>query len=225
MSEIVWLASYPRSGNTLLRVILNDCFDMVAGSKYDESNAYGPLQKLIGLERATRSPIVKTHDHPESADPAIFIVRDGRASIVSYWHYLNEYSASKSFWKSLRRNTRKSLWRSRSTPLNKIIKGDVAFGSWSDHFRAWSPEVRPNTLLLRFEDYSADPEAAIEALAAFLNIRPKRAFSKTFAELRMADRKFFRCGDNDGNLRELRGNDLALFDSLHGPLMRHLAYR
>ena len=201
---MIWLASYPRSGNTLLRTILNDCFDVVTGSKYPEADTYAPHRQLIGLERGLPSRLMKTHDHPTDDAPAIVSVRDGRASVVSYWHFLGDYSEP--------------------VDLRNVISGSVGFGSWSDHVRAWNPETRPDTLRLRFEEFSVDPEVAIEALATFLNLRPLRRFDKTFDDLQMVDAKFFRSGDNAANIRELSGDNLALFTEVHGPTMRHLGY-
>lgn len=204
MSSIVWLASYPRSGNTLLRAILNECLDVVAGSKYDEGQNSSPMNELLGKSRGFQSQLVKTHDHPESDAPAIVAVRDGCASIVSYWHYLTDYVAP--------------------VQMEEVIKGNVGYGSWSDHFRAWDPERRPNTLLLRFEDFSVNPEIAVEAAAEFLNVRPLRSFSKNFADLQRLDPKFFRSGNNASNIQEMADDDLSLFSDLHGPLMKQLGY-
>src|SRR5258708_3341660 len=35
-SPVTWLASYPRSGNTLLRIILKRCFGLTSQSLYDD---------------------------------------------------------------------------------------------------------------------------------------------------------------------------------------------
>src|SRR5215475_2275599 len=98
---IVWLASYPRSGNTLLRQVLKCCFDResyedlgpVAGgapSPWKETDVPGEVRALWGhresnedratfYERCTRSAevvFVKTHDVPLDEQKAIYIVRD-----------------------------------------------------------------------------------------------------------------------------------------------------
>ncbi len=42
---IVWLASYPRSGNTFFRVILNSIFDIKTYSIYDDKGDIGADEK------------------------------------------------------------------------------------------------------------------------------------------------------------------------------------
>jgi len=39
---MIWLASYPRSGNTLLRVILKHCFGLSSQSVYHDSEFTDP---------------------------------------------------------------------------------------------------------------------------------------------------------------------------------------
>ena len=41
------------------------------------------------VRRSPETYVIKTHEPPATNDPAIYIVRDGRSVIVSYFHYLN----------------------------------------------------------------------------------------------------------------------------------------
>ena len=104
----IWLASHPRSGNTPLRIMLNECFRIVAGSKYDESLGNPSLRHLIGIDGTSRSNVIKTHDYPEEDCPAIYLVRDGRAGIVSYFHYYKNFVEER--------------------PMINFLKGEVKFG-------------------------------------------------------------------------------------------------
>ena len=101
----IWLASYPRSGNTLLRTMLKQSMDM-------DSYSDGATTKSIGFSKtsnasfghldyagswdsfydlATTSDAIffgsKTHLPPRDQQPVIHVVRDGRRSIFSYWRY------------------------------------------------------------------------------------------------------------------------------------------
>src|SRR3954464_8946304 len=97
---IVWLASYPRSGNTLLRQVIKKClglhsFESVGRLKheYDDRDptwkeVCGSLQNREDREafypRATNSAetvLVKTHEPPLDAQKAIYVVRDGRLAL------------------------------------------------------------------------------------------------------------------------------------------------
>src|SRR2546426_9088857 len=99
---ITWIASYPRSGNSLLRLILKDVFGLRTKSKYNDNTSvpwYEDMIELMGqdpldlpwpdaLPQLRESPdehLVKTHDGPETNDKCIYVVRDPRATVVSYW--------------------------------------------------------------------------------------------------------------------------------------------
>ncbi len=207
MKKHIWLASYPRSGNTFVRTILKECFDLRAESKYED--------KMPGMQAAdsfegsdthsVEHPLItKTHEAPENDDPAIYIIRDGRAAIVSYF-YFNRYFGA-------------------TVPVEAIIMGAVGYGSWSDHYRAWNPLNRPHTLFLKYEELITETEEAIENIAAFIGVRPVRQFSKTFEDLHKTNRLFFRIGDNDRNIAELTDSQLELFAQHHGKVMQELGY-
>src|ERR1700712_341432 len=105
-APVTWLASYPRSGNTLLRTIRNGCFDHPSQSIYEDADLSDPeLSQLVGHEpvgadapafiaraaQAGRSLYVKTHEMPPAdRHPAIYVVRDGRSAVVSHAHYVRE---------------------------------------------------------------------------------------------------------------------------------------
>src|SRR5262249_16232902 len=94
---IVWLASYPRSGNTFLRVALHALYGVPTYSVYDDDD---PVAQRAGpaLLASPPSPapppamrdspgthFVKTHKRrkPDGC-PAIYLVRDGRDAVVSH---------------------------------------------------------------------------------------------------------------------------------------------
>jgi hypothetical protein len=202
----MWLASYPRSGNTFLRVLLNAGFGTKVTSKYDEdysafSESFG---EALGQASPERFQIVKTHDVENDDVPAVYIVRDGRASIVSYYHFCRRFEFERS--------------------MESIIRGETPFGSWSDHFRGWDPFNRANTLLLRFEDVVARPDDTLDKLAVFLGAPPTGRFQGDFATLHATSPDFFRSGSNARNLAELNSEQQKLFDVLHGELMFELGY-
>src|SRR5438270_5605135 len=99
----VWIASYPRSGNTFLRIILERVFSLPSYSVYYSEGGKHRDASAEALQDAPRLPadwksrvtdsvtappvMIKTHDLPADSGPAIFIARDGRAAIHSYYHY------------------------------------------------------------------------------------------------------------------------------------------
>lgn len=238
---IVWLSSFPRSGNTLTRIMLHRIFGIASTSEYmperpdyaADAAAGAPgsaaalgrgrrIAKLVAdgayypyrgsfaefVAEARLSPervFIKSHAAPRDDEPAIYIVRDGRAAVVSLFHYLAA--------------------RNEPRTMRDVIAGDgTEAASWSGHLAAWQPLTRPNTLLLHFEGLVAKPDSAIAALSHFLGIAPGAAWHNHQAEVAAVDGAFFRGGSNARNLSELTASDEALFWSLHGSWMRRLGY-
>lgn len=222
---IVWLASYPRSGNTALRAILYRAFGVHTHSMYDDktdigsrhemSEAVGHLSHNLDPEtfyaQATETDkriFIKTHDAPPDDAKAIYVVRDGRSAIISYFHYLKHFSAEDTA----------------RTSVADITLGECYFGSWSDHFDAWSPYMRKNTLLIKYQDIAKNPAAVIKELAAFIGLPVLNSKLTSFEELQKIDSEFFRSGSDKRNIAELEGNNLDLFWFMHGELMVNLGY-
>jgi hypothetical protein len=199
----IWFASYPRSGNTLLRIIMNEAFGIKSGSIYPEAPT-GIWAKRVGFAKYTlrlrRRYGMKTHGYAQDQAPAIYVVRDGRAAVVSYFHWLRA--------------------EGEAPTLEDIISGKVWAGSWSAHVSAWSS--RPNTLLIKFEDLIGDNEYACRQIGDFLGIHG-RATLPDFAELQAMSRTHFRSGNNQANIAELASH-IDQFDKVHGDAMRQLGY-
>jgi len=154
--NIVWLASYPRSGNTFLRTILWQCFGLRSGSIYpNDLDRNRKLEEYVGHiehgpDRQIRFPengipLVKTHEYAEDNNPAIYIIRDGRAACVSFLKFYNG-----------------------RLPLEAIIEGQHRFGTWSNHVQSWNPWERPNTLLLKYENMTNNLPAILASISEFL---------------------------------------------------------
>jgi hypothetical protein len=238
---IVWLSSFPRSGNTLTRIMLHRVFgiastseymperpdygaDAAAGApgsvaaagrgrrlaKHVADGAYYPYRGqfpefVASARRSAERVFIKTHAPPRDAEPAIYIARDGRAAVVSLFHFLAA--------------------RGEPRPMRAVIAGDGSdAGLWSRHLSAWQPESRTGTLLLRFEDLVARPERPIAALSDFLGVPPRAAWRNPLGEMTALDGAFFRGGSNARNLAELSPADETLFWDLHGAWMRRLGY-
>lgn len=220
LAPVTWLASYPRSGNTLLRIILNHCFGQFSQSIYDDHEFSDPVVSgLVGNEPVGRDPLafinraaradrklfVKTHEAPGGdAHPAIYIVRDGRAAAVSHAHFLREVIGIKA-------------------ELRDVITGKFSM-SWSEHVKTWALSGRPNTLVVRFEDLAAAQPKTLQAIAAFIGRPLSREFDVSFARLHARSPAFFRRGSDRENIAEMNREDLDLFQSLHGEVLRQMGY-
>jgi hypothetical protein len=217
----VWIASYPRSGNTFLRIILQNVFQLpsysiyqVEGDRHDDPSA-DALEKAHHLPRNWRDvltdnpeapPIpIKTHDLPCSDAAAIYIARDGRAAIHSYYHYHKKFAFEQ-------------------PSLTEVIAGACQFGSWSEHYWAWRPKTRPGTLLLLYDDLVGRPQEIISQLAQFLQLTPGDTKLPAFEQLQQRLPAFFRRGQNTDYLQEWSPGQMALFNELHGSAMEDLGF-
>lgn len=221
---IVWLASYPRSGNTLLRTILYQTMGLDS-----TSDEMGEIEKF-GLAESTHSNtgavelevdwtdyyrcamnsedvfLVKTHRQPRDDQPAIYIVRDGRQSLVSYARFHQRFTPEP--FPSL---------------LDLVIGGDF-YGDWSDHYRIWSK--RPNTFVVRYEDLVRCEPMILTDIAKFVRYSGSIApWINPFDKLNQQSPDFFRSGgaawEGDSAWSQMIN---AVFFYLHGDLMVELGY-
>lgn len=225
----LWLASYPRSGNTFLRILLRHRY--AVRSVCTEFERDGPAPRTFRKSAiltpdyaGADDPVVpnvtglKTHALPSNAnDPALYVVRDGRDSLVSYAHF--------------------ALTEVKGLSLDEITPGQVAnkvrdlilfprlnYGTWSRNVEAWIN--RPNTIVLRFEELVSRPAEVVDRAVGELGLRlPINSDSiPSFEELHRASGKFFRRG-TVGTWPEIFSGDLhALFWKHNGAVMERLGY-
>lgn len=220
MARIVWLASYPRSGNTLLRTILRQCYGLYSSSIYPhDMGGNRALEQMIGhLERRQdgsfrfppRQPVlIKSHERPRDANPAIYVIRDGREVCVSFWHHASQSPGAVA---------------PRGCTLRNIIEGRTRFGSWSEHVRVWSPDDRGMTLLIKYENMVENLYDAITKIGEFLGREPVHKALPTFEQMKQIRPSFFRAGTNRTWHDEMSEEDVDLFWELHGDTMRRYGY-
>lgn len=210
IDELIWLASYPRSGNTFLRTVLWNCFGLKSASVYPQDmGKNSQLMNYVGhIEHSGNGKIVfpsgapkllKTHEFPKNDKPAIYIVRDGRAACASLFHFYNG-----------------------AISMENIIAGKHRFGSWSGNVEAWAPWNRPNTLLLKYESLRDNLEQTLEIISGFLK---KPILNKTVPsreDIAGKDGKWVR---KRSNWRDDYSEDLLnLFYQINQDSMRRLDY-
>ena len=203
---IVWLASYPRSGNTFFRSLLNSLYNEAAYSVYNErtiermgmASILGPRKPpgtVAEMQRAERVFFVKTHELPSDESPAIYLVRDGRDASVSQAHFLIGGPMGVPRRASVRvRAAWKLLGYNRYV---RTLEGVVSSGEWQDHALAWTGNHRSGpTFVLRYEDLISDPvrrtQEALEGVGMFLE--PRLGTPLTFDALHARWPHFFRRG-------------------------------
>lgn len=225
---IIWIASFPRSGNNLFREALYRIFDVKSGSVFPEPLGADPYLDDVSLHlregaldsiRELEAPVfVKTHRLSEADDtsPAIYLVRDGRDAYVSYAHFVR--ARGEPAFTSL----------SYDEALASLLeREDHPYGSWSSGVRAWSRRPAP-TAIVRFEKLVEDPATAVgeavESIGVSLGPGNPAGEMPPFQELHAQNPIIFRRG-KVGSWRSELGADLEeRFWELHGPQMLVMGY-
>jgi len=169
-----FLVSYPKSGNTWTRFLVANLVHK------DGPVTFANIESIVPdnvkntrreLQRIPRPRIVKSHEY---FDPrykkVIYIVRDPRDIVVSYYHYhLKTRVIADGYPMDLY--------------VTRFLADEVdAYASWKDNVSTWlaTRESDPSFLMLRYEDMFLQPVVEMQKIANFLNIE------RTVAELNAA---------------------------------------
>lgn len=233
----IWLASYPRSGNTYARLLLQHHFGIDAlpewGREPGQEFYECELTSTLNTRRGSRVYTMKTHSLVKDGSPAIVLVRDGRDALVSNAH------AQKDLWKA--QGSFAELLARRMDPNDVLGWREVAGFSiaapiavahsadWSAFYEHWLSGVRGPTRLVRYEDLVRRPLAVIwDALAGVLGrlvvphaLEPLPPFS----EFQRQRPGFFRSGVIGAWKDEMSPELEAKFWLHHGPMMTRLGYQ
>ncbi|MCK4568775.1 MAG: glycosyltransferase [Bacteroidales bacterium] len=225
---MIWLASYPRSGNTFVRNILHEVYGL-------KSSEYHIVEGHPLDSNYTEYPFVKTHLLPDQLQPddidikAVCLVRDGRDSLVSMAHQRKDIVAPGSdFYENLKAAI--------------LAEKNSFFSGWSKNVEAW---VERSDLIIRYEDLIKDPIGQVERirnifelpvpdpdkLPSFESLKKGNAaygarkhwgYSEEEA-VKFAD-KAFRKGKSGSWKTEMPDELHDLFWIHHGPFMEKLGY-
>jgi len=169
MSRCLWIASYPKSGNTWVRFIVTD---LLRGPVRHSAAIEGFIRDVHRRDHQPVRPgyrdtlLYKTHLHPDrlgeaaldSTAGAIYVVRNPFDVFASSLHYTQVPDAE-------RRQALELFVRHRGVPVWQ----QRGMGSLSENVAGWlDPSLRFPRLVLRYEDLSAAPLAAVARLCRFL---------------------------------------------------------
>jgi Sulfotransferase domain len=182
----VLLVSYPRSGNTLLRTLLERITGYVTGSdtRPDRSlsRELAEQHNLAGegVTATSRCNFVKTHwperagCRPFTGQRAIVLVRNPYDAIDSYWNM----NATKSHTKTLADEVYdrfRDKWE--CLARNEIHIWCTFLDAWLGEFSSSAP-----VLIVRFEDLIKDPSLQMTRLIAFSLGKPTNELSSYWKE-------------------------------------------
>lgn len=154
--EDIFIVGYPKSGNTLLQHLVAH---LVFGLKADTSKSL--INSCVTEHynnpwffRHDKRHFFKSHELPKPAyKNVIYITRDGREAIRSYYYMLNNLNKEVSL---------ETLYDN---------GGDSFVGTWNNHLKQWTENPHgANILFVRYEDLLANKKMEIERICDFLSI-------------------------------------------------------
>ena len=219
---MIWLASFPRSGNTFFRNVLYEVYGLASSTFHQDPNRE--------VDEKFRSyPVVKTHllphQLPDQEAKSVYIIRDGRDSLVSIAHH------------------RKDIVEPGTDFQNNLLEailspGGSNFGGWRRNVEEW---IQKADVVIHFEELIADPIGQIERLRAIMDLpQPNLEKLPTFEKLKFGSPKYgagkpsqshlelakrhFRKGKVGSWKKEMPANLEKLFWNTSGKLMHSLGY-
>lgn len=161
-SHDVFLASYPRSGNTWTRFLLTEILSRESAS-FDNINQIIPemgIHARAKVELPNGGRLIKTHEpYRKEYKRAVYLVRDFRDVMLSQYAREKELGLY---------NTNFDEY------VEAYLEGKLSgFGAWQAHLPSWldSPLARNgNLLLIRFEEMRKNAEPCISRIVEFLGL-------------------------------------------------------
>jgi hypothetical protein len=196
--------------------------------RLDASEAVGHERLPARVETLAHAPdtyFVKTHDLPTDANPAIYLVRDGRDTLVSFARYIRSFERKPGMVKLMKEFLEIDSFR---TTLEKLIKSKDRYGGWNDHVLAWLNRAHDGPqMVLRYEDLVQDPDRQLGQALSQFGLKPKAEAGRTMPDFQSLHKRwpqFFRKGQI-GAWREEIPDDLhELFWQYHADAMHALGY-
>lgn len=241
LADDTFLVSYPKSGNTWVRLMVANLLSPDKPADFFAINRLVPDPQSETRRHFVTMPrprVIKSHFVFDPRYPrVVYIVRDPRDVVVSEYHY--------------QRKTRRI---DDNYPLEKYVERFVAGdtyienGSWGEHVASWlmNRHDNPRLLLVRYEDLIRDTPAEIKRIADYLHISATPERLAQVIQLSSADRMreleakqsdasslmkgsrkdvaFVRSARSGGWRSELPEPLVERMETAWGPLMTYLGY-
>lgn len=216
---MIWIASFPRSGNTLFRMLLYHYAGIPTYSWHRDPDFITrgvaemighralpvPPDRIQKLKDTSKMYFTKIHmrydDLPFRA-PSVYIARDGRAALTSWGPYLE------------------GVQNHKNVKLEKGIKRQ----SWQKHVLSWIGKAP----MVRYEEMIETPRRVVHRILKGLGIPftiKSGATLPSFEKLHKAYPEFFRKGTVDSWRDDMPAATEDLFWQYNGEAMKALDYK
>jgi estrone sulfotransferase len=235
----VFLCSYPKSGTTWLGYLIAQTLrsdDDSVRMGLNSFNKYVPDINLAYTKRGSLAQFVELADpriflchaaRDEHFPKVVYVIRDPRDTMVSYWHY------------------RKFLASDFNLSLSDFLSGNDHWPcEWDQHVASWLLEKsHPQLLLVRYEEMHKDAAAVLKRVLDFAGINQTQekieaaVEASRFENMRAAEERFGivgKAGDENerfvrkgrvGSWQEEMGyTELKILEEKYGSVMRQVGY-
>lgn len=238
-----FLISFPKSGNTWVRFLLANLLKeeneeitlknignyvpdiYVADQRENVSNKNSLFNSLTFKFLKTHDPYYKIYKDKK----VIYIVRDGRDALNSYYYYLQSRTQEK-------------------ISLKDLILGKKGgeYGIWSSHVIGWLEGKCEKKLIVKYEDILKDAYSEVKKFLSFVSIEldenkiKSAILNSSFEKLKDKEEKygginkidiekedkvpFFRKGQKGDWKNNFTSEDEELFWKIHGKVMKTFNY-
>jgi len=167
--QVIWLASYPRSGNTWLRFLLHNYIYGDVRESGDVNRSIPPIHRYQLNNDYQGTILSKTHyawsnAHPHRAQTLgfIYIMRNPKDVLLSS----HNYAALKGTTRLNPISFAHEFIRCGGVPAWQ----QVGFGTWLEHIAGWLAGQPLPHLMLRYETMLENPRACLKEVVRFLNV-------------------------------------------------------
>lgn len=214
---IIWIPSYPRSGNTFYRILLHSLLGVPTYAWPGRAGFIqwkGGIGEVVGQipvpekvrERTKGLYFIKTHlrgDAIPFAAPTVYIVRDGRDALVSF----SKMAGGKNYLRFLRKYV-------------------TEVPGWSSHVLSWIHKAKT---IVRYEELCASPETTLMTSLRDLEVWSGTQIEgccvpPTFEELHAKWPSFFARGSPGAWKTEMPEDLQRIFWEVHGEAMKVAGY-
>jgi hypothetical protein len=234
----IFLCSYPKSGTTWLGFLIAQAIKPDGAEPLDlkSFNRYVPDVNLLYTKRGSLTAYADFHDprfflcHATCdlhLPRVVYVTRDPRDVMVSYWHY------------------RKFLSADFNLSLAEFLRSDDHWPcEWDAHVASWLlPRTHPNLLMVRYEDLHRDAGGVLRNVLNFAGVKPDEARihaaveASRFEKMRAAEEthgvhgkagdpgeRFVRKGRVGAWQEEMGEAELRIIEEKYGGVMRQLGY-
>lgn len=185
MASIIWVASFPRSGNTWVRFLLADLLYGAAVTSAEVERRIPDIGRGVAAEHlyGRRRTLIKTHWKYHAGLPlredtvgVIYIVRnplDVMVSALNYARLQGRDFPGNTANEALGEAT--NLWIADYVARGSTrMWSKLGYGSWEDNLDSWTSRAVPfPRIVVRYEDLRAESEAALARICRFLGLSPE----------------------------------------------------